>query len=63
MKPEYMLDTNICFHLMKHQPLEVRERFEMCFVGDVVISAMTLAELNSVSLAPRKVRRPRIAQP
>ena len=41
-----MLDTNICIHLMKHQPPQVHERFAQCFVGDVVISAVTLAELE-----------------
>ena len=46
MKPKYLLDTNICIYLMKHQPPEVRERFAACFVGDVVISAVTLAELE-----------------
>ena len=46
MKAKYMLDTNICIYLMKHQPREVRARFEACFVGDVVISAVTLAELE-----------------
>jgi tRNA(fMet)-specific endonuclease VapC len=46
MKPKYMLDTNICIYLMKHQPPEVRARFDECFVGDVVISAITLAEIE-----------------
>ena len=46
MSPKYMLDTNICIYLMKHQPPIVRERFAACFVGDVVISAVTLAELE-----------------
>lgn len=46
MNPKYMLDTNICIYLMKHQPPEVRKRFAKCFVGDVVISAVTLAELE-----------------
>jgi tRNA(fMet)-specific endonuclease VapC len=46
MKPKYMLDTNICIYLMKHQPAGVRERFARCFVGDVVISSITLAELE-----------------
>lgn len=41
-----MLDTNICIYLMKHQPEQVRARFAECFVGDVVISAITLAELE-----------------
>ena len=46
MSPKYMLDTNICIYLMKHHPPEVAERFAQCFVGDVVISAITLAELE-----------------
>ena len=46
MKPRYMLDTNICIYLMKHQPPEVAERFAQCFVGDVVMSVITLAELE-----------------
>ena len=46
MTPKYMLDTNICIYLMKHQPPEVRERFAQYFVGDVVISVITLAELE-----------------
>ena len=46
MKPRYLLDTNICIYLMKHQPPQVRARFADCFVGDVVISAITLAELE-----------------
>jgi tRNA(fMet)-specific endonuclease VapC len=46
MNPQYMLDTNICIYLMKHQPPQVRTRFAECFVGDVVISAITLAELE-----------------
>lgn len=41
-----MLDTNICIYLMKNQPPQVRARFADCFVGDVVISAITLAELE-----------------
>jgi tRNA(fMet)-specific endonuclease VapC len=46
VKPKYMLDTNMCIYLMKHQPPQVRARFAECFVGDVVISAVTLAELE-----------------
>jgi tRNA(fMet)-specific endonuclease VapC len=41
-----MLDTNICIYLMKHQPPQVRARFAECYVGEVVISAITLAELE-----------------
>ncbi len=42
----YMLDTNICIYLMKHHPPEVAARFAQCYVGEVVISAITLAELE-----------------
>ncbi len=42
----YMLDTNICIYLMKNQPMEVAERFAQCSVGDVVMSAITYAELQ-----------------
>lgn len=41
-----MLDTHICIYLMKHLPPQVRARFAECFGGDVVISAITLAELE-----------------
>ncbi|MCJ7796167.1 MAG: type II toxin-antitoxin system VapC family toxin [Thermoleophilia bacterium] len=46
MSPTYMLDTNICIYLMKHQPPEVAARFAGCYVGEVAISAITLAELE-----------------
>jgi tRNA(fMet)-specific endonuclease VapC len=41
-----MLDTNMCIYLMRHASAEVEERFARCFVGEVVISAITLAELE-----------------
>jgi tRNA(fMet)-specific endonuclease VapC len=41
-----MLDTNMCIYLMKHHPPEVAARFAQCYVGEVVISAITLAELE-----------------
>lgn len=46
MTPRYMLDTNICIYLIKHQPPAVRARFAECFLGEVVMSAITLAELE-----------------
>ena len=44
--PRYMLDTNMCIYLMKNQPDEVARRFAQCYVGDVVMSAITYAELE-----------------
>ena len=55
----YMLDTNICIYLMKNQPKEVALRFEQCSVGDVVISAITYAELQygvAISADPERER-------
>ena len=46
MKPLYMLDTDMCIYLMRKQAPGVQARFERCFVGEVVISAITLAELE-----------------
>ena len=44
--PRYMLDTNMCIYLMKNQPAQVARRFAKCVVGDVVMSAITFAELE-----------------
>lgn len=50
--PLYMLDTNMCIYLMKNQPERVANRFAACQVGDVVMSAITFAELEyGVSVA------------
>ncbi len=46
MKLRYMLDTNICIYLMKNNPPEVAARFAQYYVGEVVLSAITLAELE-----------------
>lgn len=42
----YMLDTNICIHLIQRFPPEVAERFRELRLGDVVMSAVTYAELR-----------------
>jgi tRNA(fMet)-specific endonuclease VapC len=52
-----MLGTNMCIYLMKNQPAEVAERFAQCYVGEVVMSAITFAELSygvSVSADPKR---------
>lgn len=58
--PRYMLDTNMCIYLMKNQPEVVARRFSECYVGDVVISAITYAELEygvTVAANPDRERR------
>ncbi|MGO7565074.1 PIN domain-containing protein, partial [Rhizobium johnstonii] len=42
----YMLDTNMCIYLMKNQPEQFARRFASCYVWDVVMSAITFAELE-----------------
>lgn len=42
----YMLDTNICIYLIKRKPLTVLERLRSHAISDVVISSITLAELE-----------------
>jgi len=44
--PRYMLDTNICIYLLKYQPECVARKFAQCRVGDVIMSAITFAELD-----------------
>jgi tRNA(fMet)-specific endonuclease VapC len=46
LRPRYLLDTNICIYLMKHQPPQVAELLSTCMVGEVLISAITAAELE-----------------
>ncbi|MBU9179429.1 type II toxin-antitoxin system VapC family toxin [Burkholderia gladioli] len=58
--PQFMLDTNMCIYLMKNQPEQVARRFAKCFVGDVVMSAITYAELEygvTVSTSRTRERR------
>lgn len=57
--PRYMLDTNMCIYLMKNQPEEIARRFAQCYVGDVVMSAITYAELEygvAVAVNPERER-------
>jgi len=41
----YMLDTNICVYLIKHNPVQVRAQFEKRQPGDISLSSVVLAEL------------------
>ena len=42
----YMLDTNICIYLIKQRLPQVLDRLQRHDVGDVVLSAITLSELE-----------------
>ncbi len=42
----HMLDTNICIYLIKRKPLQVIDRLRALAIADVVISSVTLAELE-----------------
>ena len=43
---KYMLDTNICIYIIKHQPKNVIRRFMEQEPDDICISAITYAELS-----------------
>lgn len=43
---KYLLDTNICIHIIKRHPQSVLKRFQLLKFGDVGISSVTLAELE-----------------
>ena len=42
----YMLDTNICIYAMKRKPEQVLRRLKESFSSGIVISSITLAELE-----------------
>lgn len=43
---KYMLDTNICIELIRKQPAHLVKRVTSMNVGDVGVSAITVAELQ-----------------
>lgn len=51
LRPRYLLDTTICISLMKRQPPQVVKRFSACRVAEVLISAITAAELEYAVVA------------
>ena len=42
----YMLDTNICIHLIQRHPPQLLHRLQELNYGDLAISVVTLAELR-----------------
>lgn len=47
MQTQYLLDTNICIYIIKHQPEIVRQHFEKHFPHrNILISVITLGELR-----------------
>jgi tRNA(fMet)-specific endonuclease VapC len=54
-----MLDTNICIYIINRRPAAVLNRFQSFRIGDIGISAITLAELEygvAKSSQPRRNR-------
>jgi len=43
---KFMLDTNLCIHLIKHRPQRLLNKFDRTSIGEVGISSVTLAELE-----------------
>lgn len=46
MSTRYLLDTNICIYIAKHNPPAVRERFARHSVQELAMSVITLGELR-----------------
>jgi tRNA(fMet)-specific endonuclease VapC len=42
----YLLDTNICIHLIQRHPPQLLQRLQALNYGDLAISVVTLAELR-----------------
>ncbi len=42
----FLLDTNICIYVIKQKPPEVLQRFNTYQIGDIGVSAITVAELK-----------------
>jgi len=47
---KYMLDTNICIYLMKHQPPSVARRFAACRQGDDALDKLIASQAKSLNL-------------
>ena len=45
MPARYLLDTNICIYIQRHQPEKVLARFQKLKPGDAAISVITWGEL------------------
>jgi len=46
MAVKYLLDTNICIYIAKHNPPAVRERFSQHTATELAMSVVTLGELR-----------------
>ncbi len=42
----FLLDTNICIYIAKHNPASVRERFQQYSANQLAMSVITLGELR-----------------
>jgi len=42
----FLLDTNTCIYIIKQKPPEVLQRFNCYHIGDIGVSAITVAELE-----------------
>lgn len=58
MAIRYLLDTNICIYIAKHNPAKVRTRFEQLPADALAMSVITLGELQHGAEKARPVRKP-----
>jgi tRNA(fMet)-specific endonuclease VapC len=58
---KYMLDTNTCIYLIKHEPQKVLQHFKSHSVEEIGISSITLAELEYGVAKSRHVQKNKLA--
>ena len=58
---KYMLDTNTCIYIIKKSPIKVYEKLKQLNISDVVISVITLNELEYGISKSSNIEKNRIA--
>jgi len=48
---KYLLDTNICIHVIRKKPIGVLQRITSFAIDDIGVSSITVAELQVMSLS------------
>ena len=57
----FMLDTNICIHIIKKKPAQVLERLKNCPISEIGISSITLGDLEYGAAKSSRPDRNRMA--
>lgn len=53
----FLIDTNICIHIMNDHPPEVIQKFREIGVGNICISSITVSELRYGACKSRQIKK------